>query len=150
MAMLLFRSHSNSSLLLADYIIVVFRMQDRTAENGSWLNFVWNELTNGFPLETDRKKYSNRRRRLYALLHIPLRVERFIFCGLLQCIDVFLYLFTFLPVRLFVSLLYMCSLGFQLSACFVFQMKPWSSAEICDFLKACIIICATFVMFFVG
>lgn len=40
---------------------------------------------------------------VYAFLQIPWELEQFLLYGLLQCIDAFAYLFTFLPIRFVVS-----------------------------------------------
>ncbi|KAL0221159.1 hypothetical protein RCL1_001013 [Eukaryota sp. TZLM3-RCL] len=51
-------------------------------------------------------QYHQRRRRLRHFLQIPLQLERFIGVGLFICLDIFLYLFTVLPLHIIGSLFY--------------------------------------------
>ncbi|VDM63478.1 unnamed protein product [Angiostrongylus costaricensis] len=100
-----------------------------------FLEYFWSELTRGYSLHNDQTRYTEKRRKVYAFLRIPIEVERFLFYGLLQCIDAFCYLFTFLPIRFFMSIL-----GF------VLQLRPWTSAETCDFFKVWIIVLGSILM----
>ncbi|VDK79944.1 unnamed protein product [Cylicostephanus goldi] len=89
----------------------------------------------GYSLHNDQTRYTEKRRKVYAFLRIPIEVERFLFYGLLQCIDAFCYLFTFLPIRFLMSVM-----GFLL------RLRPWTSAETCDFFKVWIIVFGTILM----
>ncbi|WKY03124.1 hypothetical protein Q1695_016436 [Nippostrongylus brasiliensis] len=100
-----------------------------------FLEYCWNELTRGYSLHNDQTRYTEKRRKVYAFLRIPIEVERFLFYGLLQCIDAFCYLFTFLPIRFFMSIM-----GF------VLRLRPWTSAETCDFFKVWIIVFGSILM----
>lgn len=70
-----------------------------------FFGFFWEELTRGYSLHNDHARFSEKRRKVYAFLRIPLELEQFLAYGLLQCIDAFFYLFTFLPLRFLVSFL---------------------------------------------
>ncbi|KJH48327.1 eukaryotic membrane protein [Dictyocaulus viviparus] len=108
-----------------------------------FFQYCWSELTSncistffrGYSLHNDQTRYTEKRRKVYAFLRIPIEVERFLFYGLLQCIDAFCYLFTFLPIRFFTSIF-----GF------VFRLRPWTSAETCDFFKVWIIVFGSILM----
>uniref|UniRef100_A0A0K0DGF7 Protein TAPT1 homolog n=1 Tax=Angiostrongylus cantonensis TaxID=6313 RepID=A0A0K0DGF7_ANGCA len=100
-----------------------------------FFEYFWSELTRGYSLHNDQTRYTEKRRKVYAFLRIPIEVERFLFYGLLQCIDAFCYLFTFLPIRFFMSIL-----GF------VLRLRPWTSAETCDFFKVWIIVLGSVLM----
>ncbi|CAD6193687.1 unnamed protein product [Caenorhabditis auriculariae] len=100
-----------------------------------FFSFFWNELTRGYSLHNDQARYSEKRRKVYAFMRIPVELEQFLCYGLLQCIDAFCYLFTFLPLRFLMSIL-----GSLL------RIKTWTSAETCDVLKVLIIICASFLI----
>ncbi|CAI2352514.1 unnamed protein product [Caenorhabditis sp. 36 PRJEB53466] len=97
-----------------------------------FFGFFWDELTRGYSLHNDHARFSEKRRKVYAFLRIPLELEQFLAYGLLQCIDAFFYLFTFLPLRFLMSIF-----GALL------RVKRWTSAETCDFLKVVIILCAS-------
>ncbi|KAJ1351735.1 hypothetical protein KIN20_007860 [Parelaphostrongylus tenuis] len=100
-----------------------------------FFEYFWNELTRGYSLHNDQTRYTEKRRKVYAFLRIPVEVEKFLFYGLLQCIDAFCYLFTFLPIRFFMSIF-----GF------VLRLRPWTSAETCDFFKVWIIVLGSILM----
>ncbi|KAF1755319.1 hypothetical protein GCK72_021888 [Caenorhabditis remanei] len=97
-----------------------------------FFSFFWEELTRGYSLHNDHARFSEKRRKVYAFLRIPLELEQFLAYGLLQCIDSFFYLFTFLPLRFLMSIF-----GALL------RVKRWTSAETCDFLKVLIIFAAS-------
>ncbi|KAL6725512.1 hypothetical protein Aduo_007560 [Ancylostoma duodenale] len=101
----------------------------------SFFDYCWSELTRGYSLHNDQTRYTEKRRKVYAFLRIPIEVERFLFYGLLQCIDAFCYLFTFLPIRFFMSIM-----GF------ILRLRPWTSAETCDFFKVWIIVFGSILM----
>ncbi|VDN56074.1 unnamed protein product [Dracunculus medinensis] len=89
----------------------------------------------GYSLNNDISRYTEKRRKVYAFLRIPIELEKFLFYGFLQCVDAFCYLSTFLPIRLFMSI-------FGWLMC----LRKWTSANTCDLLKALIIIITSFLM----
>ncbi|VDP32502.1 unnamed protein product [Heligmosomoides polygyrus] len=95
-------------------------------------------------MNNDQTRFTEKRRKVYAFLRIPIEVERFLFYGLLQCIDAFCYLFTFLPIRFFVSVFPI--LRRMSIAGFVLRLRPWTSAETCDFFKVWIIVFGSILM----
>uniref|UniRef100_A0A1I7XPC5 Protein TAPT1 homolog n=1 Tax=Heterorhabditis bacteriophora TaxID=37862 RepID=A0A1I7XPC5_HETBA len=100
-----------------------------------FFEYFWAELTRGYSLHNDQTRYSEKRRKVYAFLRIPIEVERFLFYGLLQCIDAFFYLFTFLPIRFLMSVTGL-----------IFRLRPWTSAETCDLIKVGIIVFGSMLM----
>ncbi|GMT09246.1 hypothetical protein PFISCL1PPCAC_543 [Pristionchus fissidentatus] len=100
--------------------------------------YFWGEITRGYSLQNDESRYSEKRKKVYAFLQIPWEVEQFLLYGLLQCIDAFAYLFTFLPIRFVMSLL-----GF------VTRQRRWTATETCDLLKVGIIVSCSCIMQFV-
>ncbi|EFP00707.1 hypothetical protein CRE_21263 [Caenorhabditis remanei] len=105
---------------------------DDVFQRKGFFSFFWEELTRGYSLHNDHARFSEKRRKVYAFLRIPLELEQFLAYGLLQCIDSFFYLFTFLPLRFLMSIF-----GALL------RVKRWTSAETCDFLKVLIIFAAS-------
>lgn len=62
----------------------------------------------GYSLENDQERYTEKRRKVYAFMRVPYELEKFLFYGFLHCLDAFCYVFTFLPIRIFVSLSEFC------------------------------------------
>ncbi|ULT92744.1 hypothetical protein L3Y34_010080 [Caenorhabditis briggsae] len=105
---------------------------DDVVQPKGFFGFFWEEMTRGYSLHNDHARFSEKRRKVYAFLRIPLELEQFLAYGLLQCIDSFFYLFTFLPLRFLMSIFGA-----------LFRVKRWTSAETCDFLKVLIIFAAS-------
>ncbi|PAV57415.1 hypothetical protein WR25_12267 isoform B [Diploscapter pachys] len=97
-----------------------------------FFDYIWTELTRGYSLDNDQARFTEKRRKVYTFMRIPVELEKFLFYGLLQCIDAFFYLFTFLPIRFVMSI---CGCAIRL--------RPWTSAETCDLLKVGIILFAS-------
>ncbi|GAB0093067.1 Protein TAPT1 homolog [Sergentomyia squamirostris] len=119
----------------------------RSAEKASLYDFLKVELTRGYMLEHDEERYSARRQKIYAFMKIPREVESFIYYGVLQCADSFLYIHTFLPVRCLMAL---CALIYRpIASCFGLRRKKrrlLAPAEVCDLLKGSIWIIAAVLM----
>lgn len=62
------------------------------------------ELTRGYVLEHDEERYSARREKVYSFMKIPREVEKFMSYGFLQCTESFLFVYTFLPMRVLLAL----------------------------------------------
>ncbi|CAI4222534.1 unnamed protein product [Auanema sp. JU1783] len=107
----------------------------QVTEYESFTSYCWAELTRGYSLHNDQSRYTEKRRKVYKFLKIPIEAERFLFYGQLQCIDAFCYLFTFLPIRFFMSVT-----GFFL------QLKQWTCAETCEVIKVGIMVFASLLM----
>ncbi|KAE9552984.1 hypothetical protein FO519_003788 [Halicephalobus sp. NKZ332] len=100
----------------------------------TFFGLIASELTRGYSLQHDQERYIEKRRKVYAFLHVPIELEKFLFFGFLQCLDAFCYVFTMLPIRCILS---------------VFRIGRWSHANTCDFLKVFIIIFSSYLMQFV-
>ncbi|KRX16912.1 Protein TAPT1 -like protein [Trichinella nelsoni] len=111
--------------------------ENNNAGRFSLFTFFCSELVRGYALESDEARYVERRRKIYALLRIPRELEKFLFCGLLQCTDAFLYVFTFLPLRFLIAVGHFCQGRFGCSP-----------SERCDVLKIIILIVSCFLVNF--
>ncbi|XP_025191726.1 protein TAPT1 homolog [Melanaphis sacchari] len=102
-------------------------------------DFILIEFNRGYSLENNEKEFSDRREKVYTFMKIPLEVERFIFYGICQCADSFLFVYTFLPLRVFLALKSLIC-----SSLSTFKdkhnKKQLSAAEICDLLKMTVLI----------
>ncbi|KAL4127571.1 hypothetical protein QTP88_011738 [Uroleucon formosanum] len=111
----------------------------KSSSLGSLWDFILLECNRGYCLENDEKEYSDRREKVYNFIKIPLKVERFMLYGICQCVDSFLFVYTFLPSRALVALKSLiCSSLSKLKN--NHEKKYLSAAEICDLLKMAVLI----------
>ena len=71
----------------------------------SLLNYLVSEVTRGYVLENDEERYTTRREKMYTFMKIPREVEKFMSYGFFHCLDSFLFVFTFLPIRFLTAFL---------------------------------------------
>nr|CAD7443196.1 unnamed protein product [Timema bartmani] len=123
----------------------------RGTDDPSLFKFLSVELTRGYLLEHDEERYSERREKMYTFMRIPREVEKFMVYGFLQCADSFLFVYTFLPMRLLLALWALISRSVM--ECFGIQKCKvkgiLKTAEICDLLKGCILVACSLMMFYV-
>ncbi|XP_075222908.1 protein TAPT1 homolog isoform X2 [Lycorma delicatula] len=135
-------------------------------DDPSLWSFLGVELTRGYILEHEEEQYSARREKVYSFMKIPREVEKFMAYGFFQCADSFLFVYTFLPMRFLLALWNLITQ--PVKKCFgnlpprhvpalrkhlnkirrksKIYLKP---AEICDLLKASILIVTSGLMFYV-
>ncbi|XP_051994093.1 transmembrane anterior posterior transformation protein 1 homolog [Xyrauchen texanus] len=111
----------------------------------SLLRFISAELTRGYFLEHNEAKYTERRERVYTCLRIPKEVEKLMFFGFFLCLDVFLYVFTLLPLRVLLALIRLLTLP----CCGLSGSRILQPAQVCDVLKGFIMILCYFMMHYV-
>ncbi|KAK6185588.1 hypothetical protein SNE40_007789 [Patella caerulea] len=110
----------------------------------SVFGFITSELTRGYRLERDESKYAERRERVYTFMKTPRELEKFCAYGFFQCVDAFLFLFTFLPLRILMALvrLFTHPCGFFSSG----SGRYLESAQICDLLKGLVFVMCCFIV----
>ena len=69
----------------------------------SLLKYIADELKRNYMLEYNEKKLRERRKRVYTFVKTPRELEKFLIFGFLLVLDVFLFIFTFLPLRLLIA-----------------------------------------------
>ncbi|WAR22143.1 TAPT1-like protein [Mya arenaria] len=84
------------------------------------------EMTRGYQLEREEEKYAQKRQRVYTFMKTPRELEKFTIFGFFQCLDAFLFIFTFLPLRILLAVL-----------------RP---AQICDILKGVVLVVCSFIV----
>lgn len=117
------------------------------AQQKSFFDFIKIELTRGYVLEHDEERYSARREKIYNFMTIPRELEKFMIYGVLQCVDSFLYIHTFLPIRYVLAL--WAVIWRPIATCFGLRRRGQrflAPAEICDLLKGTIWILATWLI----
>ncbi|XP_061185893.1 transmembrane anterior posterior transformation protein 1 homolog [Saccostrea echinata] len=103
----------------------------------SVMSFITTELTRGYLLERDKAKFSERRQRVYTFMKTPRELEKFIVYGFFQCLDAFLFYFTFLPVRILLALLKILT---HPCGVLIPRYEVLEPAQICDILKGVILV----------
>ncbi|KAL1791249.1 transmembrane anterior posterior transformation protein 1-like isoform X1 [Sigmodon hispidus] len=111
----------------------------------SLLRFLTAELTRGYFLEHNEAKYTERRERVYTCMRIPRELEKLMFFGIFLCLDAFLYVFTLLPLRVFLALFRL----FTLPCYGLRDRRLLQPAQVCDILKGVILIICYFMMHYV-
>lgn len=97
--------------------------------------------------EHDEERFSARREKIYTFMKIPREVEKFMTYGVLQCIDSFLYIHTFLPIRYVLAVF--AIIWRPIATCFGLRRRGQrllAPAEVCDLLKGSIWIAAIFMI----
>lgn len=116
---------------------------DAIHDDKSFFDFFKIELTRGYVLEHDEERFSARREKIYTFMKIPRELEKFMAYGMLQCIDSFLYIHTFLPIRYLLAVWGLVTR--PIATCFGFRRRGQrllAPAEVCDLLKGSIWIAA--------
>lgn len=117
------------------------------SESPSLTDFLKIELTRGYILEHDEERYSARRQKIYSFMKIPREVEKFMSYGVIQCVDSFLYIHTFLPIRYILAIWAVISR--PIASCIGLRRRTQrllTPAEICDLLKGSIWILCSLIM----
>lgn len=119
----------------------------RKRQKVSLMQFLKTELTRDYQLEHDEEKFSARREKIYSFIKIPREVENFMAYGFLQCADSFLFVYTFLPLRIAMALwavitrpLQHCLRGRDESVRANNTKMYLSPAEVCDLLKGIVVV----------
>lgn len=104
----------------------------------SLFRYFTSELTRGYLPEKDQKNFTEKRKRIYTFIQVPLQLEQFIIYGFFQCVDAFLFIFTFLPLRICLALIKLLThpCGFFMYG----SRKILEPAQTCDILKGIIIV----------
>lgn len=128
---------------------VTLSEEEKESFSGSLYDFLKVELTRGYILENDEERYSARRQKIHTFMKIPREVECFIWSGVMQCADSFLYIHTFLPVRYLLAVWAVIYRSFR--SCFGLRRSRYkllTPAEVCDLLKGSIWLIVTAIMIY--
>ncbi|XP_028130186.2 protein TAPT1 homolog isoform X1 [Diabrotica virgifera virgifera] len=127
---------------------------DKESNHKKKMSSLWTflniELTRDYQLDNSEDRFSLRREKIYSFMKIPKEVERFMLYGFMQCADAFLFVYTFLPMRVLLALWALVTRPF--CKCFGFGRKSskcmLTPAEICDLLKALILLVCSIIMMY--
>ena len=78
--------------------------KDQQCKMSIW-TYLSSEVTRGYVLEADEERYTTRRQKIYTFMKIPRELEKFMSYGFFHCLDSFLFVFTFLPIRFLTAML---------------------------------------------
>ncbi|XP_053110941.1 transmembrane anterior posterior transformation protein 1 homolog isoform X2 [Hemicordylus capensis] len=122
------------------------RQQKRSGPSDlSLLRFINAELTRGYFLEHNEAKYTERRERVYTCMRIPRELEKLMIFGIFLCLDAFLYVFTLLPLRVFLAVFRFITLP-----CYGLRdRRLLQPAQVCDIFKGVILVICYFMMHYV-
>ena len=110
--------------------------------------YLSSEVTRGYVLEADEERYTTRRQKIYTFMKIPRELEKFMSYGFFHCLDSFLFIFTFLPIRFMLAAIALVTrtplimLGIKRT----FRGHVLYPAEIIDLLKGFIIAICVYLM----
>jgi len=71
----------------------------------SLARYITSEVTRSYMLEHDQERYTAKREKMYTFMQIPRELEKFMSYGFFHCLDSFLFVFTFLPLRVLLACL---------------------------------------------
>ncbi|CAF0927937.1 unnamed protein product [Rotaria sordida] len=103
----------------------------------SFWRFIQAEFTRDYMLECEEQKYLEKRERIYNFLLMSSSLEKFMLYGFCQCLDTFLYVWTFLPIRITLALIQ--AIG---TLCRLRTSKPnrlFEPAQIIDIVKGLVL-----------
>lgn len=100
------------------YVLIFLRFNHvfNSERSSSLFSFLKTEVTRDYRLENDEEMFSIGREKFYLFMKIPKELEKFMFYGVMHCTDSFLFVYTYLPVRVFLALSTLVSRLF--SSCF--------------------------------
>eukprot|EP00092_Neocalanus_flemingeri_P002620 GFUD01002807.1.p1 GENE.GFUD01002807.1~~GFUD01002807.1.p1 ORF type:complete len:663 (+),score=231.51 GFUD01002807.1:51-2039(+) len=107
----------------------------------SLFRYIGSEVTRSYMLEHDQERYTSKREKMYTFMRIPRELEKFMSYGFFHCLDSFLFIYTFLPLRVVLACLALLvrSPLTYLGIIRVKQDRLLHPAEIIDLLKCGII-----------
>ncbi|XP_023328133.1 transmembrane anterior posterior transformation protein 1 homolog [Eurytemora carolleeae] len=117
----------------------------------SFFEYVRNEITRSYMLDHDQERYTSKREKMYTFMRIPRELEKFMSYGFFHCLDSFLFIYTFLPLRVSLAVI---SAMFRAPLIKLGYVQPYQGrmlfpAEIIDILKVLIILVCCYAMSYV-
>jgi len=117
----------------------------------SLFRYISSEVTRSYMLEHDQERYTSKREKMYTFMRIPRELEKFMSYGFFHCLDSFLFVYTFLPLRVLLAVL---SILVRSPLAFLGIARPAHDrlihpAEIIDLLKSIIIASCCYAMSYV-
>ncbi|CAB3982800.1 transmembrane anterior posterior transformation 1 homolog [Paramuricea clavata] len=88
---------------LPEYLIK--GLTQNTAKGFSLFHYLKVEVTRGYLFEEQEEKFLDQREKIYTFMKTPRELEKLMWFGFLLCLDCFLFVFTYLPVRVLLAML---------------------------------------------
>ena len=106
------------------------------------VSVLYEEITKGCSVNEDDANYWIKEQRLITFLNIPRELEKVLYLGYLICLDSFLFLFTFLPIRTVFSL---CNIANSLlQRVLFFKYVPIDKGLLCDLFRMTMLVVVMF------
>ncbi|XP_065183935.1 transmembrane anterior posterior transformation protein 1-like isoform X2 [Sycon ciliatum] len=108
--------------------------------------FLFAELTRGYlsqPSQDESDSFAERRERVYTFMKTPRELEKLILFGFALCLDAFLFVFTFLPIRALLAL------GSILFWPFYRHKRLLQPGQIHDLLRVALLMCCCYIFLMV-
>eukprot|EP01128_Nolandella_sp_AFSM9_P005118 TRINITY_DN242_c0_g1_i2.p1 TRINITY_DN242_c0_g1~~TRINITY_DN242_c0_g1_i2.p1 ORF type:complete len:633 (+),score=142.70 TRINITY_DN242_c0_g1_i2:670-2568(+) len=132
------RSHSTSSSLPSKSNKKTFKVA--AVPHPSFLQYLWSELTSGYFEDDADDVLIAKEKDIANFLSVPMELERFLLFGFLICLDSFLFLLTFLPVRIVIGT---ATLTYRL-----YQGKRLRESEAFDLLRGILVFFGFFLLYY--
>ncbi|CAH3194359.1 unnamed protein product [Porites evermanni] len=120
------------------------------------MKYIMAEISRGKYMELEEDKYTEKREKVYTFMKIPREFEKLMVFGFMLCLDCFLFIFTFLPLRLIVACykiltgLLFCRTGFELSGSIAkFHLPRWLKWAVTDFQHLNSVWCSANLTYFI-
>ncbi|CAI8013716.1 Transmembrane anterior posterior transformation protein 1 [Geodia barretti] len=97
-------------------------------------DYVVGELSRGYLLERDEAMLSEKQRRVVTFMKTPRELEKLMLFGFLICLDAFLFILTFLPIRVLLSLSHSL---YRFSRC---RQRWIETCDLCDIFRVSILL----------
>ncbi|XP_063688272.1 transmembrane anterior posterior transformation protein 1 homolog isoform X2 [Bolinopsis microptera] len=109
---------------------------EKPVKKQSLLNCIYEEIVRGSAVSEDDANYLIKEQRIITFLSIPWELEKVLYLGYLVCLDAFLFLFTFLPIRTVCAAV---KILFWVLKKFLFlDTPPIDKGHICDIFRVAI------------
>jgi hypothetical protein len=117
----------------------------------SLFGYIRNEVTRSYLLDHDQERYKLKREKMYTFMRIPWELEKFMSYGFFHCLDSFLFVYTFLPLRVTLAVvsIILRPMLIYFGHFRVKQGRTLLPAEIIDMMKLLIILLCCYAMSYV-
>lgn len=145
---------STDETFIANNHSLASRRPHDAAASPSLLAFLLRDIYHSYMPENNEERFSEKRERVYAFMKIPRELEKFLLYGYLHCVEAFLFIFAFLPLRIVGALAALASFPFRLVLSVVVRQKQGRARALhpsqqCDLLKLIVVVGSLHVLSYV-
>jgi hypothetical protein len=88
------------------YLMFSLRTGDSSLVHNQKQNFhkfLWNEITGGYLDKDKESRFVQTQEDVYNFVNVPFQLEKVILFGFFICLDAFLFMFSFFPIRVLIA-----------------------------------------------